>query len=120
MGYVAKLRRLSSHCKFDGYLEDELCDQLMCGLRNENIRNKLLTKKDLTFKKAMELAQRYESAGKNAQQLKGADVTVHKVSPHVQQSTTKRDQQACYRCGLTNHNAGSSKPHATSVVRRAT
>ena len=36
--YIAKRCRLSTHCKFDGYLEDELCDQLMCGLRNKNIR----------------------------------------------------------------------------------
>ena len=42
---------------------------------------KLLTEEDLTFKKAMELAQGYESSEK----LKGADVTVHKVSPHTQQ-----------------------------------
>ena len=39
--YVAELRRLSTHCKFDGYLEDELCDQLVCELRNDNIREKL-------------------------------------------------------------------------------
>ena len=31
--YVTELHRLSSHCKFDGYLKEELCDLLDCGLR---------------------------------------------------------------------------------------
>ena len=69
--YVAELCKLSTHCKFDKYLEDELCYQLVCELRNDSIRKKLLTVEDLTFKKAMELSQSYESAEKNAQQLKG-------------------------------------------------
>ena len=102
--YVAELRRLSTHCRFDGYLEDELCDQLVCGLRNENIRTKLLTIEDLTFKKAFELSQSYESAKRNAQQLKEASGAVHKVTPQ-KPSTARRDSQVCYRCGLTNHRA---------------
>ena len=106
--YVAELRRLSTHCRFDGYLEDELCDQLVCGLRNESIRKKLLTVKDLPFKKALELAQSYEAAERNAQQLKEASTVVHKVTPQ-EQSTAKRGLQGCYRCGKTNHKADRCK-----------
>ena len=51
--YVAELRRLTTHCKFNGYLEDDLCDQLVCGLRVESIRKKLLSEDDLTFAKAL-------------------------------------------------------------------
>ena len=38
--YVAELGRFSTHCKFDSNLEDKLCDMLVCGLRNDNIRKK--------------------------------------------------------------------------------
>jgi hypothetical protein len=55
--YIAELRRLSIHCKFDGYLEDELCDQLVCGLRNDNMRKMLFAEEKLTFQKAFELTQ---------------------------------------------------------------
>ena len=48
--YIAKLRRLSTHCDFGEYLNDTLRDQLVCGLRNESIQKSLLAIKDLTFK----------------------------------------------------------------------
>ncbi len=101
--YVAELRRLSTHCKFDGYLEDELCDQLVCGTLNDSLRKRLLTVEDLTFKKAMELAQSYESADRHAQQLKASKPAVHKVTPRGPQP--RYDAKGCYRCGLTNHRA---------------
>ena len=53
--------------KFDRYLEEELCDQLVCELRNDNVCKKLLLEDNI----AMKLAQSYKSANKNAQQLKG-------------------------------------------------
>ncbi len=71
--------------KFDGYLEDELCDQLVCGTLNDSL---LLTVEDLTFKKAMELAQ----SDRHAQQLKASEPAVHKVTPieaHSQDMTQR-------------------------------
>ena len=108
--FVAELRRLSTHCKFNSYLEDQLCDQLVCGLRNENIRKKLLSEANLTFQKVLELAQSYEAAEKNVQQLKesaNASVSVQKVTSGSlsgsQHQTAKRDSHTCHRYGLTNH-----------------
>ena len=49
--YVAELGRFSTHCKFDSYLEDELCDTLVCGLRNDNIRKKLIMEVKFMFEK---------------------------------------------------------------------
>ena len=105
--YVAELRRLSTNCKFDGYLEEELCDQLVCGVRVEGIRKKLMSEDDLTFTKALKLAQSYESADKNAQQLKGADpaAPVQKIGAQSPVRPTSKRGQACYRCGLSNHKA---------------
>ncbi len=74
--YVAELRWLSTHCAFEKYLEDALRDRLVCGLRNEAIQRRLLSKSDLTFAKALEIAQAMEAAEKNAQQLKVADTPI--------------------------------------------
>ena len=47
--YMAELRRLTTHCKFGAFLDEALRDRLVCGLRNESIRKKLLTKADLIY-----------------------------------------------------------------------
>ena len=36
--YVAELRRLSTHCRFEAYLEQALRDRLVCGIRSETIQ----------------------------------------------------------------------------------
>ena len=101
--YVAELRRLTTHCKFENtvdYLEESLRDHFVCGLRTENMRKRLLTEKNLTFTKALEIAQSLETATKDAQRLKQeASGAVHSVT------SPKSVKEACYRCGQTNHKA---------------
>ena len=53
--YIANLNRLSTHSQFEGFLEQALRDRLVYGMKNDNIRKHLLTKRDLTFAKAQEL-----------------------------------------------------------------
>ena len=55
--YVAELRKLSEHCKFEAFLDDALRDRFVCGLRSEAAQKKLLFETDLTFAKAIEIAQ---------------------------------------------------------------
>ena len=106
--YVAELCRLTAHCHFEATtdnLEEVLRDCFVCGLRNESTRKRLLTEKDLTFLKALEIAKSLETAAKDAQQLKGSEQagTVHNVA-----SWSPR-KEACYRCGKTNHKASDCK-----------
>ena len=46
--YVIELRRLTKHCEFK-YLDEVLCDRLVCGLQNETIQR---TEHELNLKKA--------------------------------------------------------------------
>ena len=62
--YDAALRKLATHCKFGNYLEEALRDRLVCGLHNEAIQLRLLAEADLTYAKAMEMAQGLEAAEK--------------------------------------------------------
>ncbi|UYV66609.1 K02A2.6-like [Cordylochernes scorpioides] len=66
--YIAELRKLSEDCEFVD-LEDRLRDKLVCGLRNESLVKRLLSEKDLTFEKAMNLAICDESASADASVL---------------------------------------------------
>lgn len=44
-------------------------DRFVCGLKCEAVQKRLLTEKDLTFKKAIELAMLAETAARDVQQL---------------------------------------------------
>ena len=70
--FVAELRRLSAYCEF-GDLDDALRDRLVCGLRNESIQKRLLSEANLTYQRAMELAQGMEAAEQNSRSLKSTE-----------------------------------------------
>ena len=53
MTYVAELRKLTQSCNFGGYLNDALRDQLVSGMRNENIQKRLLSTAELTLEKTV-------------------------------------------------------------------
>ena len=55
--YAASLQKLAEHCSFGDTLLETLRDRLVCGMRNENVQKRLLTKADLTFAKVLESAE---------------------------------------------------------------
>lgn len=63
--YAAKLKKLSIHCNFDN-LKTALHDQLVCGIRDKDIRIKLFEDSSLDYEKALQTAITHESAVKNA------------------------------------------------------
>ena len=93
---MAELRHLASTCDFNAFLEEDLCDWFVCGLHanNEHIQKGLLTKADLTLKKALEIAVAMEMVAKDASELQ------HKNSSNV----NKHFSGKCYRCGKKGHN----------------
>ena len=40
--YLAELQRLADKCKFEGYLDEALCDQFACSLHSKVIQRRLL------------------------------------------------------------------------------
>ena len=75
----------------------------MCGMRNETVQKRLLTKEDLTFAKALELAETEERASKDAEQLHSrAQQEVHRVRqfcPALRPEGKDKGPANCYRCG---------------------
>ena len=106
--YDAALRKLATHCKFGATLVDTLRDRFVCGLRHETIQRRLLSEKDLTYAKAMEIARAMEAADTNTKSFKAA------TDSAIRQFTSKpsRDREArnaCYRCGRTSHSSADCK-----------
>lgn len=107
--FMADLDRLAEHCKFGTTLNEMLCDRLVHGINDERIREKLLQEKDLTYDRAIAIAQRVETASKNLKEMKvpKSDSTVTKSeSVHKvfrKKSPPERKEVTCHRCGTPGH-----------------
>jgi hypothetical protein len=53
--YIAELRKLTEFCEFGLNLNDTLRDRFVCGLRNDQIQKKLLTIREFSLDKALEI-----------------------------------------------------------------
>uniref|UniRef100_A0A5S6QJF2 RNA-directed DNA polymerase n=1 Tax=Trichuris muris TaxID=70415 RepID=A0A5S6QJF2_TRIMR len=110
--YVAELRRLAQHCNFGVTLESRLRDQLVCGLRDENLQRQLLCISDLTFNKALDRALAAEAAitevatMHSSEQMASQEVQVVRRCNRPQERHRFREasqaaprKTPCYRCG---------------------
>ena len=70
--FVAELRKLAKHCVYAQTLDDMLRDRLVVGVQDENIQRRLLSEKELTLHKAVEIAHGMEVAKKNALDIQAA------------------------------------------------
>ena len=80
-----------------------LRDRLVCGIKDEHIQRCLLSEEKLTFKKALEIAQRLETAAKNIKMLQGQDSCSNRAIQSGEVHKLKVKTQICYRCGKSNH-----------------
>ena len=99
--YVAELRKLSEFCDFGDNLDDMLRDRLVCGINDRRIQTKLLSERNLTFDKALEISQATEAAVQNFESLTKPAVsaeTVHFLKKKSKYSGNKV-QKSCFRCG---------------------
>ena len=64
--YLAQLRQLASMCQF---VDEALCDRLVCRLQEPEIQRRLRAEADLMLKKAFQLIQGKEAATKNAEEM---------------------------------------------------
>ena len=119
--YVADLRRLAEFCNFGNMLNQMLRDRLVVRVNCESIQKKFLAERNLTFDKALAIAQGSEEADRNLREMRapknkvGVGVLVKQEPVHQLQasgsskrrSTAGRNKGtqagACYRCGGTGH-----------------
>ena len=106
--FIAALREIAEHCEYAATLSEILRDRIVCGVRHEK---RLLAEKELTYKKAYELALSMESAERDTKNIKfensgrtttGAGGEVHftrthrnspaKAPPNDKRRLARRDQ----------------------------
>ena len=88
-----QLHRLDEFCNFEGTLEKMIRDRLVRGIGDEAIQRKLLAEPDLTFERALAVAQGTEAAVQNLKEMKApgmGDAVLVKKEP-VNQLTTPRN-----------------------------
>ena len=86
-GFLAKLKKASTHCDFGTSLDSALRDQFVWGLTSEHIKKKLLSEVKLTYNRAVELAFSLEAADQNAAEMKfNQKEAVHFIKSHRRKS----------------------------------
>lgn len=94
--YIAELKRLAKTCQFGSTLEDNLCDQLVCGLNSEIIRQRLFAESSVDYNSAVALALSLEAAERNA-------LAVEDNMREISQGVHKMNVSVCLKCGDNRH-----------------
>ena len=101
--YLAELRKLASTCKFGTFLEEALCDRLVCGVRDCSMQLRLLAEADLLLKKAFELIQGMEAAAKDVQEIQQDNKFTLQAAAATNAVTETTPKKPCSRCLGTGH-----------------
>lgn len=124
--FVDNLKRLAAHCNFDVYLDKAVRNQLVLGVKEQKIQDRLLEQDDLTLEKAIALAKSLELSLKGTSEMKKASIEVNaiekrsfKSKPTNQRAPKKKknyvsqnkssNNKCCYRCGAETHLANACK-----------
>ncbi len=94
----------------------------MCGIQDERLQRRLLAEPDLTFKKAFDIAQAYESAESNAKALRTSQpVEVHATKMSDRSGASSRTHRAtAVGAGTGLQTAAFAMLFATTAARKAT
>lgn len=69
--FILTLQELASKCNYGTSINEHCADRLICGLKNENVRRKLLSEPNLTFEKAKEIVLQEEAIRQQSEALSG-------------------------------------------------
>lgn len=111
LDYVAVLRKLAHDCNYGDKLTEMLRDRLVCGINDDRIQRRLLSEADLTFEKALKIAQAMETANKDVKDLQAQRLEMS-VPMRMNKVSLKQGEglmRSCYRCGSLQHLANECK-----------
>ena len=134
--YLTDIIKQAGRCQY-GTLKDELVrDRLVSGIQNDSTRRKLLSKKDLTLTKAIQLLKSSEATQLQAQDMAMPETgTVQTVKSRQQKGSQERrqtqfagnvskNQKPCWYCGrrheLKKKLVQQLTNYVTYVTKRAT
>ena len=121
MEYIAGLRQLAADCNFGSDLDNNMRDQIVCGINNATMQREMLRDRKLTLEKAISIARSQEETDDHVRQLHqckrvrsssggnsaaaseaGAAVRNAQVEESQQNRVSERKRR-CYRCWSETH-----------------
>ena len=78
--FLGEIRRLARTCEFGDVLDSMLRDRIVCGLRDDATRRKLLQVRDLTLNTAIDICKSSESASQQLKEMSTASDEVNAAS----------------------------------------
>lgn len=103
--FWAGLKRLSIDCEFGSNLNDTIRDRFVCGLRNKATKRKLLSEKNLTYARAIEVAISDEAASRDIGEMDHQKplAAVNYVRNHQGSTKSNVKKKTCNCCGRMGH-----------------
>ena len=109
--FVAELRSLAKFCNFGDTLETMIRNRLVCGINDIAIQKCLLTEPNLTYPKAIEIAQATETAAQSLHELRSKPEAgraspksvIHCTTASSPSSTESSSSIVCFCCGRVGH-----------------
>ena len=94
--FVVALRELTKYCNFGDSLDKALRDRIVGGINHESTQKKLLSEQELTYERAVEIAQGVETSDANLCEMttphKPVTVKTEPVHKVVQETPVPRQQ----------------------------
>ena len=109
--FVAAVRELIKYCNFGDSLDKALRDRIVGGINHEAMQKKLLSERDLTYERAVEIVQGVETSDANLREMTTPLKPVTVKTEPVYKVAQERDSGAqaaktpvsCPRCGTEGH-----------------
>lgn len=104
--YVTQLKKLSENCEFGDLKNSLIRDRLICGIKDNKVREELLRNHELTLEKAVEICRASEMSAEQAGQIAaysgtptGDDEEICLLRRKGRLNTTGRKPSVCKYCG---------------------
>ena len=106
--FVAALKKLSKNCNYGSFEQRMLRDQIIFGLRDPILRQKLLENKDITFEKCLIIGRSYETSRQQSKSMTADARSRAKEEDEIQYLTKnqngykknmEKNRSKCKACG---------------------
>lgn len=116
--YVTKLRKLSLTCEFGQLADQMIRDRIVCGIKDNAVRKKLLQEADLSLQKCVDICR---AAEKTPTQIKSMNLQdeVHALNKSSRKPLKANAPHKEQRKGGKPHHAGGKPHHASGKSHQA-
>lgn len=112
--FLSDTRHLIRSCEYGNLADSVVRDRLICGVKDESLRQKLLTVRQLDLAKAIDMCRANESAQRHLRDMRGSD-EVHAVTSYRRPTAAYHRQRS--QSQSRQHHVATAGPRHTSAAR---